>query len=84
MRKSRARNEADAEISPEEALAFIDSYQRMLGVRDEPTQLISLRIPGNILRTLKTTAKLEGKKYQSMIVEMIREGLRQKHQKKRE
>ena len=81
MKKSKAQNKP-AEISPEEALAFIDSYQKMLAEIDEPTQLISLRVPANILRALKTTAKLEGKKYQSMIIEMIREGLRQIHRKR--
>ncbi|MBX3039198.1 MAG: hypothetical protein KF789_00650 [Bdellovibrionaceae bacterium] len=46
--------------------------------KNEPTQLISRSVTGNILRTLKTTAKLEGKKYQSMIIEMIRDGLKAK------
>lgn len=82
MKKSKAQNKPAAEISPEEALAFIDSYQKMLAEIDEPTQSISLRIPANLLRALKTTAKIEGKKYQSMIVEMIREGLRQAHRKR--
>lgn len=80
MKKSKAQSKPD-EISPEEALAFIDSYQKMLAEIDEPTQLISLRVPANILRVLKTTAKIEGKKYQSMIVEMIRAGIRERNRK---
>jgi predicted DNA binding CopG/RHH family protein len=64
------------QISPEEALDFIDSYQKMLADLDEPTQSISLRIPGNLLRALKIKAKSENKKYQSMIIEMIRSDLK--------
>ncbi|MFN8847680.1 MAG: hypothetical protein ACK5V3_01590 [Bdellovibrionales bacterium] len=66
------------EISPLEAVEFLESFRIMLSEKDEPTQPISIRIPGNILRVLKTRAKLDGKKYQSLIVTYIREGLKRK------
>lgn len=77
--KTTKKNKAQVDhvrISPKEALEFIDSYQKMLADQDEPTQSISLRVPGNLLRALKIKAKSENKKYQSMIIEMIRTTLR--------
>lgn len=64
-------------ISPEEAVDFIDSFNKMLHDKDEPTEAISLRIPANLLRALKTTAKMRETKYQSLIVSYIREGLKE-------
>ena len=44
---------------------------------DEPTVAISLRVPGNILRSIKLKAKSDGKKYQSLIVEYLRKGIKE-------
>ncbi|AFY01354.1 CopG family antitoxin [Bdellovibrio bacteriovorus] len=63
-------------ISPEEAVEFIESFNKMIHDKDEPTEAISLRIPANLLRALKTTAKIQDTKYQSLIVKFIREGLK--------
>jgi predicted DNA binding CopG/RHH family protein len=63
-------------ISPEEALLFIDSFQKMIADKDAPTKLISLRVPENLLNALKIKAKTENRKYQSMIIEMIRLNLK--------
>ncbi len=63
------------EISLEEAVEFLESIRVMASEKDVA---ISLRIPGNILRTLKLKAKADGKKYQSLIVEYLRQGLRGK------
>jgi hypothetical protein len=38
---------------------------------------VSIRIPGNILRMLKLKAKAENRKYQSMMIQFIRQGLRE-------
>lgn len=62
-------------ISPEEAVEFLDSFRKMMAEKDEPTQAISIRIPANILRVIKTRAKMENKKYQSLIVEYLRKSL---------
>lgn len=64
-------------ISPEEAVRFLEDIRLMTSEIDEPTIAISLRVPGNILRTLKLKAKRDGKKYQSLIVEYLRKGLRE-------
>ncbi len=65
-------------ISPEEAIQYIEDMQVMQSEIDEPTISISLRIPQNLLRTLKTKAKIDGKKYQSLLVEYVRLGLKNK------
>ena len=65
-------------VGPEEAVLFLHDMQVMQFEKDEPTAAISLRVPQNLLRALKTQAKFEGKKYQSLLVEYIRMGL-QKH-----
>lgn len=82
MGKSRSKTSlkkvqtATAIIKPEEALQFLEDMRVMASDVDEPTIPISLRIPGNILRALKIKAKVDGKKYQSLIVEYVRKGLK--------
>ena len=63
-------------ISPEEAVQFLEDMRNLSSDIDEPTIAISLRVPGNILRAVKLKAKAEKKKYQSVMIEYIRQGLR--------
>jgi predicted DNA binding CopG/RHH family protein len=62
-------------ISPEEAIRFLDDMRKLTHEKDEPTISISIRLPSNILRSVKLKAKADGKKYQSLIVEYVRKGL---------
>jgi predicted DNA binding CopG/RHH family protein len=79
MKKSSVHKPAQrTRISPEEALRFLEDIRTLNSDIDEPTVAISLRIPGNILRAIKGKAKADGKKYQSLIVEYLRKGLRDK------
>lgn len=71
-----ANKKKKSKVSTAEALEFLDSLRKLHDERDEPTQAISLRVPDNILRAVKVKAKFEGKKYQSLIVEFIRRGLK--------
>lgn len=64
-------------VTIHEGLVFIDSFQKMLNDQDEKTVAISLRIPKNILTAVKFKAKSEQKKYQSLLIEYIRSGLKQ-------
>ena len=73
MRKNKSLS---VRISPEEAVKFIEDIRNMSADQDEATVAISLRVPENILRSLKLKAKSEGKKYQSLIIEYLRQGLR--------
>lgn len=76
-RKSpKAKDTKPPVIKPEEALQFLEDMRIMASEIDEPTKPISLRIPGNILRALRIKAKADGKKYQSLIIEYVRKGLK--------
>ncbi len=74
-KKSAAKRTSKAELSPEEAVRFLEDIRVMSSQIDEPTVAISLRVPENILRSLKIKAKAEGKKYQSLMIEYLRGGL---------
>jgi len=65
-------------ISPLEALQFLEDIRTLQSDIDEPRKAISIRVPENILRAIKLKAKAEGKKYQSLIVEYLRQGLKKK------
>ncbi|MBC7456853.1 MAG: hypothetical protein H7235_01145 [Bdellovibrionaceae bacterium] len=70
MKKNKKRS-----VKKEEALLFLEDMQKMQFEKDEPTVPISLRIPANIIRSLKAKAKIEDKKYQSLIISYIRKCL---------
>ncbi len=62
-------------ISPLQAVQFLEDMRKLSADINEVTVPISLRVPANLLRVLKTHAKMEGKKYQSLIISFIRTGL---------
>ncbi|MBL7544168.1 MAG: hypothetical protein JNL11_10140 [Bdellovibrionaceae bacterium] len=70
------RRNVKLEPSPLEALQYLESMRQLSEDKDAPTVMISLRVPGNILKTIKHKAKIENKKYQSLIVELLRTGLK--------
>lgn len=80
MARTRSKNDQTTthieRVSAEQALEFIDAFQKMMADRDEPTKLISLRVPENILRAMKTKAKFEQKKYQTLMIQAFRDFLR--------
>lgn len=63
------------QLSPEEAVQFLDDMRKLSYHLDEKTVAISLRVPANILRALKAKAKAQNRKYQSMIIEALRQSL---------
>jgi predicted DNA binding CopG/RHH family protein len=65
-------------LSPEEVVDFLESIRQLEEDKDEPTQSISLRVPSNILRSLKLKAKSNGQKYQSLIIQVLRQSLKNK------
>ncbi len=72
MRKNKS---AVRPITPEEGFRFLEDIRILASQADEPTVSISLRVPGNILRALKAKAKADQKKYQSLTIELLRQGL---------
>jgi predicted DNA binding CopG/RHH family protein len=77
MKKNSSSIKAKA-ISPEEAVRFLEDVRLMSSEIDEPTEAISLRVPGNVLRAIKLRAKADNKKYQSLIIEYLRKALRER------
>jgi predicted DNA binding CopG/RHH family protein len=75
-KSSITHDQSPKAISPEEALQFLEDIRTLQFNIDEPTVSISLRVPRNILRSLKLKAKADGKKYQSLIIEYLRFGLK--------
>lgn len=75
MQKSKTTSSKS--VSPEEALQFLEDIRTMQSDIDEPTEAISLRVPGNVLRAIKLKAKADGKKYQSLMIGYLRKGIRE-------
>lgn len=71
----RVQKSSSIQMTPEDAIQFLEDFRKLASGLDEPTQPVSIRIPANILRAVKLQAKKEGKKYQSLIVEYVRRGL---------
>jgi len=65
-------NPKTSRLSPTEAALFIEGMRDLMTEKDEPTVAISIRIPANLLRVLKSQARLKGSKYQSMIIQILR------------
>lgn len=76
MKKAVSTKKNISSMTPEEAVCFLEDIRLMSSEIDEPTVSISLRVPANILRSLKLKAKADGKKYQSLMIEYLRNGLR--------
>lgn len=74
MKKLKKQARAEA-LTPEEGIDFLESFQTLLHGQDEPSQAISLRVPGNILRSYKLRAKADRRPYQSMMIYALREWL---------
>jgi predicted DNA binding CopG/RHH family protein len=73
QRKSLKRSKLKTvELSVDQTLRFLEDVRTLYRGTDEPTQAISLRVPKNVLRSFKTKAGLEGRKYQSVIVALMR------------
>ena len=77
MKKSNKKTRKKNSEKPlEDGLLFIDSFQKMLADQDEATVAISLRIPKNLLRLLKFRASSTKIKYQTLLIEYLRRGLK--------
>ena len=77
MKKSNKKTRKKNSEKPlEDGLLFIDSFQKMLADQDEATVAISLRIPKNLLRLLKFRASSTKTKYQTLLIEYLRRGLK--------
>ncbi len=62
-------------IKPLQALQFLEDLRLLSSNIDGPKKLISIRLPEKMIRSLKIKASQENKKYQSLIVEAIKDYL---------
>jgi predicted DNA binding CopG/RHH family protein len=76
MKKTKQFNKSENRLKPEDALKFLEDFQNTVHGRDTKTKSISLRVPENVLNTFKQAAKNQNKKYQSVIVQLMREWLK--------
>ena len=77
MKKTaKTGRQRESRITPEQALDFLESFREMQAGKDEPTRMISIRVPGNVLRAYKIAAQAENRSYQSMMNQALREYLR--------
>lgn len=77
MKKIRQFHKAENRLTPEQAIAFLEDFQQVVHGKDLPTKLISLRVPENILNAFKVIAKSQDKKYQSVIVQLMRQWVKE-------
>lgn len=66
------------DASPLQVLEFLEQYRLLQGAKDAPQQkstAISIRIPDQMLSTLKAKADAQGIKYQSLIKKLIQDYL---------
>lgn len=76
VKKKKSSIKNTSSLSIENSLIFLEDMQKLQYDITEPTISISLRIPKNILRLVKAKAQKEEKKYQTLIVSYIRQGLK--------
>jgi predicted DNA binding CopG/RHH family protein len=66
---------SQTKATPDQIWRFLEDYASLVQGRDEKTVAISIRVPKNILSAFKTRANLDGIKYQSQIVKLMRQWL---------
>lgn len=62
-------------ITPDQAVEFLESFRKMQAGKDDSSTPVSIRVPGNILRSYKALAAAEGRSYQTMMIQALREYL---------
>lgn len=63
-------------MTPNQVMEFLDSFQQVVSGQDQKTKLISMRVPENVLETFKVIAKNKNQKYQSVIVQLMRDWIK--------
>lgn len=77
MKKTKQiHSQTRPELTPEQVLQFMSDFSETVHGIDKKTKLISLRVPENILNSFKVKAKLDNRKYQSLIVQLMRDWIK--------
>lgn len=72
-RSLKPKKTATSKIQPIQALQFLEDLRLLNSNIDGPKKMISIRLPEKIIQSLKIKAAYENKKYQSLIIEAIKE-----------
>ena len=71
-KKTKQIHKKNEKISPEHTIRFLEDFRQLIAGHDSATQLISMRVPKNVLDLFKLKAKQNNLKYQSQIVALMR------------
>ncbi|MES2770312.1 MAG: hypothetical protein V4596_14310 [Bdellovibrionota bacterium] len=73
MKKAKQIHKKQKKLTPNQVVEFLDNFQSVIYGKDKKTKLISLRVPENILESFKTLTHGKNQKYQSIIVQLMRD-----------
>jgi predicted DNA binding CopG/RHH family protein len=82
MKKTKQFHKKTERLTPEQTLLFLSDFAHIAYDRDEKTEPISLRVPRNVLNVFKILAKERGHKYQSVIVQLMRNWIKETSKQK--
>lgn len=77
MKKIKQIHKVQPELTPLQTLQFLEDFRNLVHNKDAKTLAISLRVPENVLNVFKIKAKKKRLKYQSVIVQLMREWLQE-------
>lgn len=83
MKKSKALQlfsdeylEYSKKLTPHEIIQFLDDYRKIISSSERSrSKLISIKIPESLLNNFRFKAESQGKKYQTVIKELMKEWL---------
>lgn len=78
MKKVKQIHKKQDSLTSEQALQFLEDFRSLVHGQDKLSRPISIRIPENVLESFKRVCKQSGVKYQSQIVQLMRQWLIQK------
>ena len=76
MKKTKQIHKKQKKLTPNQVLEFLDNFQCVVHGQDKKTKLISMRVPENVLQSFKTLTKDKNQKYQSVIVQLMRDWIK--------
>lgn len=76
MKKTKQIHKRQKKLTPNQVLEFLDDFQSVVHGRDKKTKLISIRVPENILESFKVLTKEKNQKYQSIIIQLMRDWIK--------
>ena len=73
MKRTKQLHGRNDKLTPDQAWQFLENFSAMAHGKDEKTEMISLRVPGNILQAFKAKSQEQELKYQSQIIKLMRQ-----------